>query len=96
LTVPQGFPRTIISLACATGRADFAKPFSKREVCDELIAPFGEAHGAIAATFSHAYFTHHLLEGRTPKVAFNLSRDAIPGGTVFRFWEDGKLQGAAD
>jgi hypothetical protein len=90
-----GFPRTIISLACATGRADFARPFSKHKVCEELIAPFGQAHGAIAATFSHAYLTHHLLEGRTPKVAFNRSCDAIPGGTVFRYWEDGRLVGAA-
>jgi hypothetical protein len=91
-----GFPRTFISLCCATGRADFARAFSRSGVCAELIAPYGEAHGAIAATFTHAYFTHHFLQGRTQKRAFNLTRRGISGGAIFRFWQDGRLKAGGD
>ena len=83
-----------VSLACRTGYADFARPFSQSAVCNTLVAPFQTVHGATASQFCQTYFTLHLIDGLSTRVAFKNARGAIPGGTHFRYWHNGTLTGA--
>lgn len=86
-------PSTFINLCCETGKAGFGKKFSESDICKELIAPLGSLHGAVASQFLQTLLGYHFLEGRTLKVAFNKSREQVPGGAAFRLWRDGKFEG---
>jgi hypothetical protein len=86
-------PKDFLALACAVGRAGFAKPFSGHRVCRSLVAPFHPVHGAAASRFAQAHFAGLFLEGRTRKVAFRKAAEAVRGGrTNFRLWTNGALQ----
>lgn len=84
-------PKTVISLACATGRADFAKPLSARAECKQFVAPFSEVHGAAASLYAQRLLHAHLLEGHEFRTAARLADESIER-TRFRHWVDGKLQ----
>ncbi len=90
---PNTAPKTLVSLCCRTGYADFSKQFTESGVCQSLVAPFHSADGAIASQFCQSFFAHHLLIGETARIAFRHSPDAIPGSTRFRLWEKGKVTG---
>jgi len=83
--------KPFISLCCHTGKAEFAKPFSEQAICQSFIAPFRDCHGAAASQFCQTLLARHFLEGMTIKSAFNKSKDA-PGGTSFRFWQNGSMR----
>lgn len=85
--------KNFLSLACKTGRADFARLFSESRICQTLIAPYQTVHGAIASNLCQSYFAHHFLEGLGVKAAYNRVNKSLPGGTHFRFWSGGQLQG---
>lgn len=53
---PETRPKTFVSLACLTGRAEFAKNFSQNQICRDLIAPFQSVHGAAASQFCQRLF----------------------------------------
>ena len=85
-------PKQFVSLCCETGRHSFAAPFSQASHCQTFIAPFHSVHGAIASQFLQTYFGHHLLDGKSTKVAYNKAQADIPSGIKFRFWYEGALQ----
>ncbi len=93
LSEPNPTPKTIVSLCCQTGYADFSKSFSEADVCHALVSPFHSVHGAIASQFCQSFFAHHLLVGETPRIAFRHAREATPGSTRFRIWENGRVTG---
>ena len=82
---------SFVSLCCETGYADFGKKLSRFQSCKSVIAPFHSVHGAVASQFCQTFFSYHLLEGETQKVAFKHSRDTVPGSTSFRLWQSGEL-----
>lgn len=84
--------KIFISLACQTGYKSFSSILSKLPFCSSFIAPFHSVHGAIASQFCQTFLVSHLLEGRTPKTAFNTSRRFVPGSSSFRLWQKGILQ----
>ncbi len=81
----------IVSLACATGRAGFAKPLSESAICSHFVAPYQPVHAAAASHFCQTYFTKLLLEGRTTKTAFDAAAGAVVGQAHFRLWAAGRL-----
>lgn len=85
-------PKQFLSLCCETGRSSFAAPFSQASRCQTFIAPFQSVHGAIASQFLQTYFGHHLLDGKSSKVAYNKAQADIPSGIKFRFWYEGAQQ----
>ncbi|SRR5260221_11081083 len=92
--VPNVDPKVVLSLACETGRAGFAKAFSASEGCLAFIAPYHGVHGAVASQFCLTFLSHLLLEGRTVSVAFNRSRQGVPTGASFRHWRNGAIAGS--
>jgi hypothetical protein len=88
--IDSGGEKVFISLCCRSGCVDFARPFSSSPVCSALIAPYQKVHAAIASNLCQSYFTHHFLDGLGVKATYNRVRDHLPGGTRFRFWEDGR------
>jgi hypothetical protein len=84
--------KQIVSLACATGRATFAKPLSDSSVCLNLVAPYQPVHAAAASHFCQTYFTRLLLEGRTSKTSFDGAAAAVVGQSHFRLWQDGRIK----
>jgi hypothetical protein len=86
-----GRQKTVLSLCCETGFADFARVVSNSVAIAALIAPFGVVHGAVASQFVQTYFAYHFLQGETPQVAFRHARDGVPGAVSFRLWRKGKL-----
>ncbi len=82
--------KVFISLSCETGKATFAKKFSRIETCGHLIAPFHSIHGAVASQFFQTFMSLQLLCGKSTKVAFNNASDTVPGTGIFRLWKDGK------
>ncbi|MGZ4391280.1 MAG: hypothetical protein ACXVRK_04005 [Gaiellaceae bacterium] len=85
-------PKQVLSLACATGRATFAKPLSKNGCCTSLVAPYQPVHAAAASHFCQTYFTKLLLEGRTVKTSFDAAAAAVVGQSHFRLWQDGRIK----
>lgn len=85
--------KVFLSLCCHTGKAAFAKTFSRSASCSALMAPLGPLHGASASQFAQTYFAYHFLEGRTQKVAFNKARRVTPGASRFRYWKNGQFEG---
>lgn len=84
--------KNFISLCCKTGYQSFGGKFSKFTICNSFIGPFHSVHGAVASQFCQTFLTSHLIEGHTVATAFNHARDAIPGSTSFRLWQNGKLK----
>jgi len=84
------FVSCVLSLCCKTGRADFAKPLSKSSGCRSVIAPQKSIHGALASQFTQLFFTHHLLDGLTKKVAYTRAKKEISGSGTFKYWENGE------
>jgi hypothetical protein len=91
LDVAEVKPKHIVSLACATGRAGFAKGVSESKVCSHFVAPYQPVHAAAASHFCQTYFTKLLLEGRVTKTAFNGAAAAVVGQSHFRLWQDGRI-----
>lgn len=85
----------VLSLACLTGRAAFAKSVSNAGSVRSCSAPLHEVHGAIASQFVQTVFAEHLLQGRTWQVALRLARSRTPGTGTFRCWQEGALQQGA-
>jgi hypothetical protein len=83
---------TFISLACQSGRANFAKAFSGLPYCQAFIAPFHVVHGVIAAQYCQSFFAHLLLLGETVAVAHRHAQESTPGSTSFRLWECGAMR----
>ena len=81
----------LVSLACLTGVASFAKCLSESPACEAVIAPFHSVQGAVASQFCQTLFAHNLLEGRSTKVAFRNARAAVPGTASFRLWVGGEM-----
>ncbi len=92
---PEASPKTFVSLACLTGHAGFARPFSDWAKCAALLAPFQSVHGAVASQFVQTFLVYHLLEGETIKVAFNHARERVAGASSFRLWVRGELRAGA-
>src|SRR5206468_2383283 len=88
---PNTRPKTFVSLACLTGRADFAKAFSESPICRDWIGPFQSVHGAAASQFCQALFTEHLLAGTEIPYAYAKAAKAVMNGRGFRRWRDGVL-----
>ncbi len=80
-----------VFLCCQTGKANFSKHLSSSKACEDVVAPFHSAHGAVASQFCQTYFLLMYLGGYTSKVAFNKAKKAGVHSTKFRFWDDGKL-----
>jgi hypothetical protein len=78
-----------LSLCCKSGKAGFAKTFSKAAICEDLVAPFHTVHAAIASQFYATYISSQYLGGSTSKVAYNTAACSVVDGTRFRFWDDG-------
>ena len=83
-------PKQFMSLACSTGRAAFAKPFSSHAACGQFVGPYEDVHGATASHFCQSYFAGALLQGRASKTAFNKAAE-LTMGSHFRLWRGGKL-----
>lgn len=91
---PETQPKWFISLACLTGRADFAKRFSESPLCREIIAPFRSVHGATASQYCQALLTEHLLGGKEMRYAHaRVAKRVIEGGR-FRRWRNGEMRGS--
>ena len=60
----DGMDRTIVSLACHTGRTTFGKSMSSHSGIKEYVSPKAEVHGASASLFVQQLLSSHLLEGR--------------------------------
>jgi hypothetical protein len=84
-------PKTILSLACETGKAPIAKAISASSVCNVFVAPYSAVHGADSSLFVQMFLNKHLLDGRTTMVAFKQAYEAITK-CPFRIWEKGKLK----
>lgn len=78
-----------LSLCCQSGKAGFAKAFSKAAICEDFVAPFHTVHAAAAAQFYSTYFVAQYLGGMTSKVAYNYGDTAVVDRTIFRFWDNG-------
>lgn len=92
LAVPGLSKKEIISLCCQTGRAEFAKPFSKSGCCSNFVAPFDSIHGCVASLFVQNYLTNRLLQGLVVKTAFSRARKDLLGAASFRLWDNGTLK----
>lgn len=88
---PATPPKVFLSLACLTGHAAFAKPFSKSPVCRDLIAPFHSIHGAAASQFCQSLLAEHLLAGRELPYAHARAATSVVGGVSFRRWRHGSI-----
>ena len=91
---PGATPKTFISLACLTGRAEFAKPFSTARVCREYVGPFQSINGAAAAQFGVSLMARHFLAGDGLLAAFRRANE-LADRSHFRLWRAGKLARAA-
>ncbi|QEA28988.1 hypothetical protein FGL91_10715 [Microbacterium sp. CBA3102] len=88
---PSTDAKLFLSLSCLTGRAPFAKPFSKSPVCRDYIAPFQSVHSAAASLYSQSFFAHHLLSGEEVRPAHAKARSAVGAGVSFRRWRNGAM-----
>lgn len=93
LRVWGGAKKTIISLCCQTGYKAFGGKLSSFAQCKYFMGPYHSVHGAIASQFCQTFLAYHLLEGKTTTVAFKKAREAVPGSTSFRLWENDTLKG---
>ncbi|CAM0999724.1 hypothetical protein EJMOOK_13765 [Rhodanobacter sp. Root179] len=82
-------PKLFVSLCCETGKAPFARDFSKLPFCRALIAPEKSIHGAVASQYLQTFLSLHLLQGKSTKIAFNISNSLVPGNDRFAMWAAG-------
>ena len=82
-------PKIFISLCCETGKPPFAQEFSQLPFCKVLIAPEHSIHGAVGSQFLQTFLSLHLLQGKSPKVAFNNANTLMPGSDSFAIWTGG-------
>jgi hypothetical protein len=87
---PDASAKTFVSMACLTGRAAFARPFSSSPICRDLIAPFQSVHGAAASQFCQRLLGEHLLDGREMPYAYARAAKGLAGSKRFRRWRAGK------
>jgi len=85
----KGIERTIISLACHTGKVSFGKSISGHDGIKEYVAPKAEVHGASASLFVQQLLSIHLLEGREFETAARNASARVPGGG-FVHWRKGR------
>ena len=90
-----GTGTSVLSLCCKTGYREFSQRLSRHKRCLQVIAPFTEVHGVVASQFCQTLFSQHLLEGKTPLVAFKKARAQVALGASFRIWRDGALVAGA-
>jgi hypothetical protein len=81
-----------VSLACSSGRQNFAKAFAESSVCSRFVAPYGILHGAAASHFCQTFFLTLLLTGSTPARSFSAAARAVIGETHFRLWRNGRIE----
>jgi hypothetical protein len=81
--------KLFISLCCETGKSPFAEEFSSLDFCRGLIAPEHSIHGAVGSQFLQTFLSLHLLQGKSPKIAFNNANALMPGRDSFAIWENG-------
>jgi len=86
-------PKVFLSLACLTGRASFAREFSKSPVCREFFGPFQSVHGAVASQYAQNVLAFHLLDG-LEMAAAHRNAGQLAGGSHFRRWKDGLQKGS--
>lgn len=89
---PASAPKTFVSLGCYTGRAAFARDFSKNRICRDFIGPKDDVHGAAASQFCQTLLSEHFLDGREIPYAYNRAAQSAAGGRVFRRWRNGRLR----
>lgn len=82
--------RTLISLACKTGRQAFSGVVSSSEGWREVVAPHDDVHGAGASLFLQFLLHTHLVHGHEFKTSARLA-DAATEGIRFRHWRNGRL-----
>lgn len=92
LDTPVQQPLVFMSLACQSGLACFAKPFSLLPFCSAFIAPFHSIPGAIGSQFCQTFFANHLGLGESVAVSYRHARSATPGMLRFKLWRDGERQ----
>lgn len=84
-----GVPKTVVSLACKSGRAGFGKALSQSGGCAGVLAPFNDIHGAAAVLMAATYFTELLLNGTQSATARKRARAALPPPAPLSWWRDG-------
>jgi hypothetical protein len=89
---PRATQKVWASLACSSGRQNFAKAFSESSLCSHFVAPFGVVHGAAASHFCQSFFLTLLLNGSTAVNSFNSAAKVVMGETHFRLWQNGKIK----
>lgn len=92
LRVWGGNKKTIVSLCCQTGFKSFGGKLSSYAQCKFFIGPYHSVHGAVASQFCQTFLAYHLLEGQTVVIAYKNARDAVPGSTSFKLWENNKVK----
>jgi hypothetical protein len=85
----DGIDRTIISLACQTGKVTFGRSMSGHDGIKEYVAPKAEVHGASASLFVQQLLSLHFLEGREFETAARNASSRVPGGG-FVHWRNGR------
>jgi hypothetical protein len=91
-TAPRTSPKTFVSLACLTGRADFGRQFSQNPICRDFIGPFQSVHGAAASQFVQSLLTEHILAGVEMPYAYDRVAKGLVGGRRFRRWRNGEMR----
>lgn len=84
--------KSFVSLCCATGYSDFSRSISEQAFCHGIVAPYHSVHAAVASQFCQTLFGYHFLQGETLRIAFKHARRAVPGGSIFRLWDSGRLE----
>jgi hypothetical protein len=92
LNVPVDQGLVFVSLACRSGLACFAKPFSLLPFCSAFIAPFHSIPAAIGSQFCQTFFANHLGLAESVAVSYRHARAATPGVLRFKLWRDGERQ----
>ncbi|QYK52905.1 MAG: hypothetical protein KF824_11665 [Fimbriimonadaceae bacterium] len=88
---PNPEKKEVISLACLSGQAAFAKSVSGAGSISHFVAPFHSIHGCVGSLFAATYLNERILADYSAKVAFNHARRDLAGAATFRLWDNGKL-----
>jgi hypothetical protein len=82
-------PKTVVSLACSTGRTTFGRTISSSDSCSEFVAPIAAAHGASASLFVQYLLHSHLLHGHEFHTSAKQANSSTEG-TTFHHWRNGE------
>lgn len=88
-SISSSVPKTVISLACYSGRTGFAGAMSEGDLVQDFVAPFGALHGAAGSTFLQTFLHDHLLLGNGIQASFRRTNDVLEG-THFVHWRNGE------